>query len=934
MKNTHFVIILILVGNLARAQQKVKLSALPLKFYRQEILQPTANKSMLGEVISVAGTRYSEGISVHAPFSAFIYLGKRAVSLTGSVGVNDFAEKRGIKIGLDSFARTDGYKTFFYTNEKNSARQLWGVGYSSNKIAQGSIELVIFGDGKRLWSSGLMRQNQLPKRLNINLAGVEKLKLEVRDGGDGMSGDVADLIDFTVQTHAPNLVGFIEEGATSIQPNNNKLNKAVAFALKKLELKEPIASHTDWLITTPSQKANVSRLKNNSLVLSNGLVSRVINMENNAATISIKNLVTDEEYIRAVQPEARITLDGQLFDVGGLAGQRDKGYLNTDWLAEMYAQPGAFKISDIDISDIKPDIAWKKTRWLPKTNWTASGKEVVLHFESELKKGVVVYVHYKIYDGIPLILKKLSVKNESEYPIIINNFKSEIIAYPEVTNSASNGYTGKRPNFYLENSYAFGGMSYAESNQSLAWLTDSTYTSQVNYLMQTICKVESAPKIGPNFNLEKNGKFETFETCFLALDGTEQERNTLAQRKMYRLLAPWAMQNPIFMHLTSTKPEVVKEAVDQCVQTGYEMIILSFGSGLNMEDTSKVNLEKFKALANYAHSKGIQIGGYSLFSSRSINAQTDVIDIKTGKPGGANFGNAPCMGSQWGINYLKTIGRFIEYTGFDLLEHDGPYPGDFCASTTHPGHVGYHDSQWKQWKQTTRFYQSLTKAGVYLNIPDCYFLTGSTKTGLGYREVNWSLPRAQQIILGRQNIYDGIWTKTPSMGWTFVPLVEYQGGGAAATLEPLAQHLQEYEAHMEQNYGAGVQACYRGNRLYDTEETKQLVQKQIKIYKQHRDILNADIIHLKRPTGNDWDGWMHVDPQLNEKAYAILFNPLSQPITRRIRLPFYYTGLKDKVNLKIGNQASKVYQLNASKDLWLDVTIPANSNLKLIAVQN
>ena len=109
-------------------------------------------------------------------------------------------------------------------------------------------------------------------------------------------------------------------------------------------------------------------------------------------------------------------------------------------------------------------------------------------------------------------------------------------------------------------------------------------------------------------------------------------------------------------------------------------------------------------------------------------------------------------------------------------------------------------------------------------MPDFYILSGTSKVGIGYREVNWSLPRAQQLMLGRQNIYDGTWLRTPSMGWTFVPLTEYHGGGKAATLEPLSEHLEDYRAHMVQNYGSGVQACYRGPRLYDTEETRDLAQ--------------------------------------------------------------------------------------------------------------
>lgn len=99
---------------------------------------------------------------------------------------------------------------------------------------------------------------------------------------------------------------------------------------------------------------------------------------------------------------------------------------------------------------------------------------------------------------------------------------------------------------------------------------------------------------------------------------------------------------------------------------------------------------------------------------------------------------------------------------------------------------------------------------------------GSNKTPMGYVETNWSLPRSYQEIIERQNIYDGTWRKTPSMGFMFVPLTQYHGGGAAATIEPLNEHLDHYETRLRNLFGAGVQACYRGPRLYDTEQTRKL----------------------------------------------------------------------------------------------------------------
>lgn len=263
-------------------------------------------------------------------------------------------------------------------------------------------------------------------------------------------------------------------------------------------------------------------------------------------------------------------------------------------------------------------------------------------------------------------------------------------------------------------------------------------------------------------------------------------------------------------------------------------------------------------------------------------------------------------------------------TGFDLFENDGPYPGDRCASTKHPGHSGLGDSQWKQMELQKDLYRWCAENGIYVNAPDWYFLDGTNKIAIGYREVNFSLSREQQKILNRQNIYDGTWEKTPSMGWGFVPLIRYQGGGPEAILEPLSEHLKDYEQLMMQYYGAGVQACYRGPRLYDTEITKATVIKVITWYKKYREILNADLVHLRRPDGRDWDGILHADPKLAVKGLAMLYNPTDKPITRTIQLPLYYTGLKQAAVLTWPNNRKQTIQLNRDFTATIIVTIPAN----------
>lgn len=695
-------------------------------------------------------------------------------------------------------------------------------------------------------------------------------------------------------------------------------------------------SGKDWLIQPFTEKSEVKVLQNGKLLeITNGLISRQIRISPNAATVSFKNLTTNEQFVRSVRPEARIVIDNKAYNIGGLYGQKEHGYLLEEWIGQLTAKPDDFQFVRHETGEVKPHFDWKNTTWTANRN-QPTGKSLVLFFKSDLPalKGIEVAVHYELFDGIPLLSKWVSVSNKSAGTFKLTQVVNEILATPEEESAVvGKPEKMKKPQkLYIENNFAYNNaMRYELSDQATHWKIDSSYTSQVNYDFGTPCVVEIYPTLGVGIDLPVNETYKSIRSYELLLDSYDRERNGLARRKMYRTIAPWTTQNPIFMHLISTDPTTVKNVIDQCAETGYEMVILSFGSGLNMEDASEANIRKFKELADYAHSKGIKLGGYSLFSSRRIDDENDVIDPITGLPDkGAFFGHAPCLASKWGINYIASLKKFISETGFDLLEHDGPYPGDVCASTKHPGHKGLDDSQWVQMQMQKEFYQWLNARGVYINAPDWYFLDGSHKIALGYREVNFSLSREQQKILNRQNIYDGTWDKIPSMGWGFVPLTKYQGGGAEAVLEPLSEHLKDYKQLMMQYYGAGIQACYRGPRLYDTDATKKVVIETINWYKQHRDILNADIIHLRRPDGRDWDGIMHVNPTLATKGLVMLYNPLKESIKRTIKLPLYYTGLSKEAKVRIENGKAATYQLSRDYSIEITVQLPAEGYTWLV----
>ncbi|MCY3007034.1 MAG: hypothetical protein NTV29_13810 [Planctomycetota bacterium] len=517
--------------------------------------------------------------------------------------------------------------------------------------------------------------------------------------------------------------------------------------------------------------------------------------------------------------------------------------------------------------------------------------------EDDAQSRLRVDVHYELYDGLPAYGKWITIENSTPRPVRVDRYCSDVLAAVEHTSEVDALSVGLTPpNLHIETEMAFGGMTSQGANRrSYRWVADPDYHTQVNYEKKTPCLLEIGPDLGPAQTLPAGQSWSSYRGWVLVHDSFDRERSGLAVRKLFRCIAPWVTENPLMMHLIASDEASVLRAIEQCHEVGFEMLILSFGSGFNLESQSGAMMEKAQKFAAAAKAKNIEIGSYSLLASRSISVNEDVVMPEGQKP---TFGNSPCLESSWGNEYFARLYEFHRNSGFTLLEHDGSYPGDPCKSQLHPGHQGLDDSRWNQWETIAEFYRWCREEGLFLNVPDHYFLVGSNKTGMGYREVNWSLPREQQTIHTRQNIYDGTWQKTPSMGWMFVPLTEYHGGGPAATIEPLDKNIDHYRNMIQSNLGLGVQACYRGPRLYDTDRVKQMVKQQVAWYKQHRDILESDLIHGRRPDASGLDWCLHVNPQLTTQGMLVVYNPTSGQLRERLKVPMHYTGLRERVDVR------------------------------------
>ena len=103
-----------------------------------------------GHTLSLKGQKFGAGFGVHAGSSMTFDLGGQCQTLTTTIGVDDYVGTRG------------------------------------------TVIFQIFGDGNKIYDSGVMRGQDTPKNVSVSVAGVKQLKLVVTDAGDGNAYDHAD----------------------------------------------------------------------------------------------------------------------------------------------------------------------------------------------------------------------------------------------------------------------------------------------------------------------------------------------------------------------------------------------------------------------------------------------------------------------------------------------------------------------------------------------------------------------------------------------------------------------------------------------------------------------------------------------------------------------------------------------------------------------
>ena len=113
-----------------------------------------AKRSVDGNALSMNGTTYERGIGTHAPGYLVVKLDKGTRRFRALVGIDD------------------------------------EVGDTS-----GSVEFIVVGDGKELWESGVLGPKDDPVAIDLDVSGVDKLRLIVDEANGGNSYDHANWVN-------------------------------------------------------------------------------------------------------------------------------------------------------------------------------------------------------------------------------------------------------------------------------------------------------------------------------------------------------------------------------------------------------------------------------------------------------------------------------------------------------------------------------------------------------------------------------------------------------------------------------------------------------------------------------------------------------------------------------------------------------------------
>ena len=450
-----------------------------------------------------------------------------------------------------------------------------------------------------------------------------------------------------------------------------------------------------WVLDGSAYPAGIKETQN-SFVFSNGLVRREI-AKTTSKTISFENLQNGVQLIDTPFADFEISVNGKKHSAC------------------------VYKLVHAEEAPCAERVAFHKTDTMTADGvYPPPGKALLLHYAADGLPAVVV--RYEIYDGMPVMMKCLTVQNSGKETMTVDNIAVDVM---KITNN--------RDTLFVDSDY--------DSTTDFLGLDLEKYAK--HYARYHYDTLEVAPLQRMNVKLAPAETLDSIVSFELLFGAEYYEQRLIEVKEMYRRIAPWCTDNVSFFHLISNSPRTIRKVVDQCHELGIEMIIQSFGSGVNMESGNERYLARIKKAYDYGHSKGIRMGAYTLAYVKNYRP---VRGDEALNHDGSHI--CRCLATDWSKQYMKNVLRFIDRTGADAVEIDGPYGMLMCSGGKTHNHDDFTDSQYKQWKASVvDWYREIKKRGVYINAPDWHYLNGTNRSGVGYEEIAFSEHRCEQLVL-------------------------------------------------------------------------------------------------------------------------------------------------------------------------------------------
>lgn len=602
--------------------------------------------------------------------------------------------------------------------------------------------------------------------------------------------------------------------------------------------------NTYWVISGEKHRSQIG-VDGDVITLENGLISRTVDVKK--GTVSLKNQEQNREYLNETGNDIEITIDGKVIDF----------YKETEFVkAERIAT----------IADVHYEPTKCATKKMP---YPAKGEGIKLIYEDA---NFQYHVIYEIFDDIPVICKRLHIVNKSGKTVVINRYANDVL-------------------HIAEKEYA---MFYGETSYNGGCALNSNRTLSVRYENGVLRMMFD---VGPDADVNSGETFTGLRSYELVHTAKYYEQKMIEVKQMYRHIAPWVLESPFIYHILSDNSFRLRKAMDEISEIGFDSLIQSFGSKVNLESRRDGYLKKHKDIYDYGKSKGLGVGGYTLAIVKNYRPVRGPECNVYADPKGKIM---RCLATEWSKQYWKDIFNFYDATGANAIEIDGPYHFYQCEGGETHLHKGLSDSRYLQWKLSTEdVFKEFRKRNVYINTPDWMFLNGTNKTGIGYEEIAFSEPRKHQLISSRIYNYKGTFGKIPSMGWSFIPLSVYHGGGKAASFAPLGKNLFDYEWSVFQHVMSGVLPCFRGKRLFDDDKSKAMLKKWVAFYKKYKYVINGTTVHFMPPIidendkgrTKDLDCILNVVPDGEVRGVLAVFNQTDREIEKAIKVPLYYANI-------------------------------------------